>query len=75
MMLTKVTLRRIKPNSVLFFKGEEAAIVVSGTLQLISHEHDLACPYIACSYNPGDVIGLDIDNGWSDAQHSWICAW
>ena len=59
----------------MFFKGEEAAIVLSGSLQLISHELDLSCPYIACSYNPGDVIGLDIDNGWSDAQHSWICAW
>lgn len=67
MMLTKVTLRRLKPNSALFLKGEEAAIVVSGPLHLLSHELDLACPYITCSYNPGDVIGLDIDNGWSDA--------
>jgi CRP-like cAMP-binding protein len=75
MMLTKVTLRRLKRNSVLFFKGEEAAIVVSGTLHLLCHEENLACPNIACTYNPGDVIGLNIDNGWSDAQHSWICAW
>jgi len=75
MMLKKVTLRRLKPNSVLFFKGEEASIVISGSLHLITHETDLAYPNIACSYNPGDVIGLDIDNGWSDAQHSWICAW
>jgi len=75
MMLTKVTLRRLKPQSVLFFKGEEAALVVSGSLHLLSHEHDVSNPFITCSYNPGDVIGLDIDNGWSDAQHSWICAW
>jgi len=67
MMLKKVTLRRLKPNSVLFFKGEEAAIVVTGTLHLITHETDLVYPHIACCYNPGDVIGLDIDNGWSDA--------
>ena len=67
MMLKKVTLRRLKQNSVLFFKGEEAAIVVTGTLNLITHETDLVYPHIACCYNPGDVIGLDIDNGWSDA--------
>lgn len=74
-MLKKVTLRRIKPNDVLFLKGEEAAIVITGTLNLITHEEDLVFPHVACCYNPGDVIGLDIDNGWSDAQHSWICAW
>lgn len=75
MMLTKVTLRRLPKNSVLFFKGPEAAILVSGQLQLLSHEEDLACPYIACTYNPGDVIGIDVDNGWHKAKHSWICAW
>lgn len=75
MMLTKITLKRLEPNSVLFFKGEEAAIIVSGQLHLLSHEEDLACPYIAATYNPGDVIGINIDNGWHNAKHSWICAW
>lgn len=32
MMLTKVTLRKLPKNSVLFFKGPEAAIIVSGQL-------------------------------------------
>jgi len=67
MMLKKVTLRRIKPSDVLFLKGEEAAIVITGTVNLITHEEDLVYPHVACCYNPGDVIGLDIDNGWSDA--------
>jgi CRP-like cAMP-binding protein len=75
MMLNKVTLKRLKKNEVLFFNGEEAAILVSGKLHLLSHENDIACPFVATTYNPGDLIGLDIDNGWSDAQHSWICAW
>lgn len=30
MMLTKVTLRKLDKNSVLFFKGPEAAIVLTG---------------------------------------------
>lgn len=67
MMLKKVTLRKLKRNSVLFLKGEEAAIVVTGALHLITHQEDLNYPHVACSYNPGDVIGLDIDNGWSDS--------
>jgi hypothetical protein len=49
--------------------------VISGKLHLISHELDLATPYVATTYNPGDCIGLDIDNGWSDAEHSWIVSW
>lgn len=64
MMLTKVTLRRLPKNSVLFFKGEEAAILVAGQLHLLSHEEDLACPNIVATYNPGDLIGINIDNGW-----------
>ena len=75
MMLKNVTLRRLEKNSVLFLKGPEAAIVLSGQLQLISHEDDLDCPYIAATYNPGDVIGINVDNGWHNAKHSWICAW
>lgn len=76
LLLTKVTLRRLKPNSVLFFKGPEAAILVAGQLHLLSHEEDLACPFIAATYNPGDLIGLPaIDNGWHNAKHSWVCAW
>lgn len=74
-MLNKVTLKRLKKNQVLFFKGEEAAILVSGKLHMLCHEKDIACPFIATTYNPGDLIGVDIDNDWSDAQHSWICAW
>jgi len=23
----------------------------------------------------GDCIGLNIDNGWTDAEHSWIVSW
>lgn len=75
MMLTKVTLKRLKKNSVLFFRDAEAAIIVSGNLHLLSHEEDLACPYIAATYNPGDVIGIDNDNGWYGGKHSWLCAW
>jgi hypothetical protein len=41
MMLTKVTLKRLKKNSVLFFQDAEAAIIVSGNLHLLSHEQDL----------------------------------
>ena len=44
-------------------------------MHLLSHEEDLACPFIAATYNPGDCIGIDIDNGWHKAKHSWICAW
>ena len=75
MMLTKVTLKRLKKNQVLFFRDAEAAILVSGNLHLLSHEEDLANPYIAATYNPGDVIGIDNDNGWYGGQHSWLCAW
>lgn len=42
---------------------------------MLSHEEDLANPYIAATYNPGDVIGIDNDNGWYGGQHSWLCAW
>lgn len=74
-MLNKVTLRHVEKNSVMFFREEEAAILINGKLNLLSHEHDLDCPYVAASYNPGDCIGLEIDNGWSDALHSWVVAW
>ena len=67
MMLLKVTLRRIQKGEVLFFKGEEAAILVSGRLHLLCHEKCIDTPYVAVTYNPGDIIGLPIDNGWSDA--------
>lgn len=67
MMLGKVTLRRIEKNQMLFFKGEEAAILVAGKLHLLSHEDSLDTPYVATTYSPGDAIGLDIDNEWSDA--------
>ena len=75
MILKNVTLRRLEKNSVLFLKGPEAAILLSGQLHLVSHEDDLECPYIAATYNPGDVIGINVDNGWHNAKHSWICAW
>lgn len=75
MMLNKVTLKRLKKNSVLFFKDAEAAILVSGNLHLLSHEENIACPYIAATYNPGDVIGIDNDNGWYGGKHSWLCSW
>lgn len=74
-MLTKVTLRRLQPGQILFFKGPEACVIMSGQLHILSHEEDLADPYICATYNPGDIIGLNIDNGWHNAQHSWICAW
>jgi len=74
-MLTKVTLKKIAKNSVLFFEDEEACILVRGQLNLLCHEDNIACPYIAASYNPGDVIGIDIDNGWYGGKHSWLCAW
>jgi hypothetical protein len=70
-----VTLKKVPKNSTLFFKGPEAAILVSGKLQLLNHEEDLANPFVACTYTPGDCIGIDIDNGWHKAKHSWICAW
>lgn len=49
--------------------------MVTGRLNLLSHEQCIDTPYVAVTYNPGDIIGLSIDNGWSDAQHSWVCAW
>jgi hypothetical protein len=42
---------------------------------LICHEQNLATPYVAATYNPGDCIGLNIDKGWTDAEHSWIVSW
>jgi len=74
-MLAKVTLRRIKKGEVLFFREAEASILVTGRLNLLCHEECIDTPYVAVTYNPGDIIGLSIDNGWSDAQHSWVCAW
>lgn len=74
-MLTKVTLKRLKKNQVLFLRDAEAAILLSGQLHLLSHDEDLVNPCIVASYNPGDVIGIDNDNGWYAGQHSWLCAW
>jgi len=51
----------------LFFRGTDAAILVAGKLHLLSHEDSLDTPYVATTYAPGDCIGLDIDNAWSDA--------
>jgi hypothetical protein len=68
MMLTKVTFKRIEKNSVFSLKGPEAAILISGQLTLLSHDEDLENPYIACTYNPGDVIGIPVDNGWHNAK-------
>lgn len=50
-------------------------MLLSGQLHLLSHEKDLINPCIVASYNPGDVIGIDNDNGWYGGQHSWLCAW
>lgn len=74
-MLTKVTLKKIKARNVLFLREKEACILVSGQMHLLSHEDDLASPMIAATYNPGDVIGIDIDNGWYRQKHSWLCVW
>ena len=75
MMLTKVTLVRVPAKSVLFIESDEAAVIVNGQLLLFSHEEDVGCPCLQAIYNSGDILGLpSIDNGWSVAQHSWICS-
>lgn len=49
--------------------------MLSGQIHLLSHEEDIGNPFIAATYNPGDLIGIEIDNGWHRAKHSWLCAW
>ena len=76
MMLKKVTIKKIKKNEVLYLKGDEAAIMLSGNLHLVSYDKDVIVPYVARMYTQGDVIGLpEIDGGWCSAETSWIIAW
>ena len=75
-MLRKVTLKKIDKGEVLYLKNDEAVIVISGNLHMISYEKDIEVPYVARTFTTGDLIGLpEIDNGWCRAEHAWIVAW
>ena len=74
-MIPRVTLKKITKHSALLLGETDAAILVSGQLHLISHEEEVASPSVVAVYNPGDVVGIDIDNGWYRQKHSWLCAW
>jgi hypothetical protein len=53
----------------------EAVIVLTGKLHMMSYQSDLLCPHVSRLYHAGDIIGLPaIDGGWSTAEHSWTFA-
>lgn len=70
-----MTLKRIPKHSALLLAEKDAAFLISGQMHLISHEEEVAHPSVIAVYNPGDVVGIDIDNGWYRQKHSWLCAW
>jgi hypothetical protein len=75
-MLRKVTLRKIKKGEVLYWLKDEAVILLSGNLHMISYEKDIEVPYVARVFSGGDLIGLpELDNGWCTSEHAWIVAW
>lgn len=60
----------------LYLKQDEAVVVLSGNLNMISYEKDIVVPYVARTYTTGDLIGLpELDNGWCRTEHAWIVAW
>jgi hypothetical protein len=50
MMLKKVSIKKVRKNEVLYLNNEEAAIVLSGNLHLVSYEKDVIVPYVARMY-------------------------
>jgi CRP-like cAMP-binding protein len=75
-MLKKVTLKKIKKNEVLYLQKDEAVVIVTGNLHMISYENDIMVPNVVSKFTAGDIIGLpEIDNGWSRTEHCWIVAW
>ena len=75
-MLKKVTLKKMKRGDVLYLRPDEAAILVTGTLHMITYEKDILVPHIARMWTPGDLIGLsELNNGWCRMEHCWSVAW
>ena len=72
LLVKKVTLRKLKKGEVLYLNKDEAVIVLTGKIHMMSYKNDLMCPHVSRLYHPGDIIGLPaIDDGWSTAEHSW----
>jgi len=74
-MLCKVTLRKVKKDTLLFLAPDEAAVIVAGQLYLFNHDEDVACPSVQAIYNPGDILGIgEISKEWTRKLHDWIVA-
>ena len=74
-MLAKVILKRIDKQKCLFLYGEQVAVVVAGSMQIVSHETSISEPTVMALVDPGDIIGLaQIDNGVSVDPNCWIYA-
>lgn len=72
LMIKQVTLKTLKKGHVLYLNKNEAVIVLTGKIHMMSYQKDLLCPHVSRLYHPGDIIGLPaIDSGWSTAEHSW----
>lgn len=55
---------------------EEVAVVVAGSIHLVSHAASITEPTVIAILNPGDIIGFaSIDNGLSRDLNCWVCAW
>ena len=66
----------MKKGEVLYLRPDEAAILVTGSLHMITYEKDILVPHIARMFTSGDLIGLsELNNGWCRMEHCWTVAW